>query len=244
MGSARVDGITTLSYIVPAHNSTDVIEGSLKELGERLAGMNAEILVVENGSSDGTAELLDRLAGEWQQDVPLRVLSTPRGLGNAFRAGILASKGDRICLTADDLPFGLEDLDTAEGFDPATNPVVIGSKAHPDSVTPRSPLRQLLTFGFTTLRRLILGMRTRDPQGSFFLDGTWAREVAPRLREEGFLFTTELTYLAERGGIRPVEIPIRLRASHQDHGSRIRLSDPLKMGVGLFALRGRHRRAA
>lgn len=242
MGNAGPGAAVSVSYIVPAHNSHDVIEGSLKELGVRLAGANAEILVVENGSSDGTLELLHRIETDWSHDVELRVLRTARGLGNALRAGIAASRGEVVVLSADDLPFGFDEMDAADGLDLVANPVVIGSKAHPGSVVPRSLLRQVLTVGFLVLRRLVLGMRARDPQGTFVLNGQWARDVCPWLREPGFLLPTELVYLAERGGIRAVEVPVRLRVSHHQHHSRIRLRDPVKMGIGLFTVRRRHRR--
>lgn len=232
----------TLSYIVPAHNSSDVIEGTLKELADRLAGTGAEIIVVENGSSDGTFGLLNQVREEWSQDVELRVLQSPKGMGNALRAGIRESRGERVFLGADDVPFGFDDLNAAEKLDLAQHPMVVGSKAHPDSVTPRGLSRRILTFGFLTLRLVILGMRTRDPQGTFIIDGDWARKVEPRLTEQGFLLTTELTFLAEREGIRTTEIPVQLRESHDVHGSRIRLSDPIKMGLGLFTLRRKHPR--
>ncbi|RZS45171.1 glycosyltransferase involved in cell wall biosynthesis [Herbihabitans rhizosphaerae] len=239
------DGLA-LSYVVPAHNSTSTIERTLDELDSQLADMGdgaAEILVVENGSSDGTLELARRLESEWAGKTPLRVLTCEKGLGNALREGILASKGNRVFLGADDLPFGFGDLDAALELDGDTVPVVVGSKAHRDSVVDRSMLRDVMTFGFRVLRWLILGMRTKDPQGTFILAGDWARSTAPDLLESGFLFTTELAYVAERAGIKPVEVPVSLRTNHSEHGSRIRVSDVWRMGAGLFVLRKRHRRA-
>lgn len=234
---------TSLSYIIPAHNSAGVIEGSLKELADRLGGTGAEILVVENGSTDNTSAVLAELAESWAHDVDLRVLHSEKGMGNALREGIRASRGKRLFLGADDIPFGLDDLDAAEKLDMTRHPVVIGSKAHRESVTPRNLTRRILTFGFLVLRWVILGMRTRDPQGTFIIDGEWARKIEPKLGEQGFLLSTELTFLAERQGIRPLEIPVKLRASHDTHGSRIRLSDPIQMGIGLFTLRIRHFRS-
>lgn len=237
-------GDIRLSYIVPAHNSAEVIEDTLHELavqfeGGRFAGRQAEILVVENGSTDSTPGLLRDAEAIWtRHDVTLRVLATDRGLGNALRHGIAESRGDRIFLGADDLPFGFGDLEAALPMD---HPVVIGSKGHPDSKVHRSPTRSLLTFGFRVLRRMILGMRTRDPQGTFVLDGTWARSVVARLREPGYLFTTELCHLAESGGIVPVEVPVRLRPSHGSHTSRVTVRDVWRMGSGLLTVRRRHR---
>lgn len=231
-----------LSYVVPAHNSTAAIDATLSALGERLAGRNAEIVVVENGSTDGTPDLLRTIEKGWPHgDVDLRLLTSDKGLGNAYRAGIAESRGERVVLTADDLPFGFDDLDAADRLDAATHPMVIGSKAHRDSRIERGVLRDVLTWGFGALRRVLLGMRTRDPQGTFVVDGTWLRATAPRLTEPGYLLSTELCYLAELSGIRPVEVPVRLSASHGEHGSRIRIADVWNMGVGLAGIRLRHR---
>jgi glycosyltransferase involved in cell wall biosynthesis len=235
-------GEIQLSYIVAAYNSSQTIEGTLKELAERFTGQPVEIIVVENGSTDGTLDLLRRVAAEWDcAGVELRVLSTEKGLGNAFRGGIAASRGDRVFLGADDLPFGFDDLDAAQPYDHTRHRVVIGSKAHIDSQIDRSTLRRMMTFSFYLLRRAILGMRTRDPQGTFIVDGQWAREVVGALAEPGYLMSTELCYLAEASGIRPVEVPVRLRANHAEHASRIQFGDVWRMATGLFTVRRRHR---
>jgi hypothetical protein len=84
-------------------------------------------------------------------------------------------------------------------------------------------------------------MRTGDPQGTVLMDGDLMRRLVPDLVEPGFLFTTELVYLAERAGIVPVEVPVRLSADHDSHDTRISRGDVLAMGVGLFRLRARHR---
>jgi glycosyltransferase involved in cell wall biosynthesis len=235
----------TTTYIVPAHNSVGVLEGTLTSIRQRLAAhAPAEVIVVENGSSDGTPELLEKAADQWatQDDgVVLNVLTTEKGLGNALREGIIRSRGERLVLTADDLPFDFDEFDAAADIDVAQCRVVIGSKDHCDSVVGRTLGREILTGGFKLLRRIILGMRTGDPQGTYVLDGPWARSVAPVLRQPGFLFTTEFTYVAELAGLRPVEVPVRLRRIDPSHRSRIRPSDPVKMGIGLFELRLRRR---
>lgn len=229
-----------LSYIVPAHNSTAVIAATLRELAQRLRRTAAEIIVIENGSTDDTLELVRDLERNWPFDRPeLRVMTSEKGLGNALRAGVTASRGEVIVFGADDLPFGFDELDAAQGLDVAASKVIIGSKAHPDSQIDRSLARGVLSRGFWLLRRLVCGLRTGDPQGTFVLDGAWARSVVGSLREPGFLLTTELVYLAELRGVRPVEVAVRLRENHDAHGTRVRASDVRKMLVGTVAL---HRR--
>jgi dolichyl-phosphate beta-glucosyltransferase len=174
-----------LNYVIPAHsrpahNSTAVMEASLRTLATRLDGRAAEVLVVENGSTDGTQALLERLEQSWTHPtVSLVLLRSAQGMGNAYRAGIAASRGVRVVLTAIDLPFGFSDLEAAEHVDPAAHPVVIGSKGHRDSVVDRGLLRRVLSWGFWTLRRLVLGMRTLDPQGTFVLAGDWRARSVP-----------------------------------------------------------------
>lgn len=231
-------GVPQLSLVIPTHNSAVVIEKTLAEAAHRLADGASEIIVVENGSTDDTREILARVADEWSPSAPtLRILTVAKGLGNALHVGIAASRGDTVMITADDLPFGFDELDAAERLGAARSPVVIGSKAHPDSEIGRSGLRSLLTAGHRFLRWVTLGMRIADPQGTYVLDGDWARSVVATLRERGFLFTTELAYAATLTGTRVTEVPVRLRESA--HRTRVRVSDVWFMGVGLLAIRRR-----
>jgi glycosyltransferase 2 family protein len=230
-----------VSYVVPAHNSANVIEDTLEALRRRLADLPAEIIVVENGSSDGTAGLLSDVASTWPADAPvLRVVSSERGLGHALRAGIVASTGRSVILGSDDLAFGFDELDVAErlGFPP--DRVVIGSKAHPDSVVARAFLRTVLTGGLLLLRRAILNLNIGDTQGTYVLNGDWARGVASALGETGFLLSTEVAYAAHLGGLRLTEVPVHLRESN--HPTRIRLGDVSDMMLGLVTLRRRRDR--
>lgn len=234
-----------ISVIVPAHNSGALIEETIAELSDRLAGSAAEILVVENGSTDDTLARAHREQAV-RKDAPVRltVLRSEKGMGKALRAGVVASRGRMVLLTADDLPFGFDDLDhlarLERSSDVAVPPFLIGSKAHPDSSVERGALRGTLTWGFSVLVRTILGMRTRDPQGTLIIEGDLARELAQLAVEPGYLFTTELVHLAERVGIRPVELPVRLRESHRRHRSRIHGADMAAMAIGLLRIRARH----
>ncbi len=236
-----------LSVIVPAHNAAGLIESTVERLRDRLAGQHAEIIVVENGSADDTFERCARMSAEWTDPgVAFTPIRCDKGMGEALRTGILASHGDFVLLTADDLPFGFDDLDALgrmrQDPDRPIPAAIIGSKSHPNSVVHRGAYRGLMTWGFGVLRWLTLGMRTGDPQGTFILSGDLARQLAPEIREPGFLFTTELAYVLERLGIRPVEIPVRLEAHHASHGSRVAMHDVMAMATGLLRLRRRHHR--
>jgi glycosyltransferase involved in cell wall biosynthesis len=241
----QLGGELDISVVVPAHNSGKLIERTVAELAERLQGRRAEIIVVENASTDDTPARCAQLADQWDgSQVAFSVLTSEKGMGNALRTGVLASRGAAVLLTADDLPFGFDDLDQLDrmgsGFGQGIPLVMIGSKAHPASVVERGAFRGTLTWGFSALLRAILRMRTRDPQGTLIVDGALARELAHYAVEPGYLFTTELIYIVERTGIRPTEVPVRLRASHHDHRSRITLGDMVAMAIGLLRIRQRH----
>lgn len=236
---------TPLSVVIPAHNSGALIEQTVSRLAKRLEGRQAEIIVVENGSTDDTWLRCVDVASAWHaRDATYLPLQSAKGMGNALRTGIVASSGATILLTADDLPFGFDDLDAfdrlAAKLDTDVPALIIGSKAHPNSSVNRGLRRSLLTRGFAVLRRAILGMRTGDPQGTLIIDGALARYLAGLSPETGFLFTTELVYLAERLGICPLEVPVRLSRDHGLHASRINVGDMMSMAVGLIVLRTRH----
>ncbi|MGZ4587500.1 MAG: glycosyltransferase [Mycobacteriaceae bacterium] len=229
-----------LSVVVPAYNSVGVIEATVRRLAERLAGVESEIIVVENGSSDGTLAYCQDLASTWDcESTSLTVLSSEKGMGNALSAGALVSRGRRVLLTADDLPFGFDDLDADATFGDNPPPVLVGSKSHADSAIHRGFVRDTMTFGFAALRRVALNMRTGDPQGTFVVDGALLRGLVPKLREPGFLFTTELAYALELRGIRAHEVPVRLSTEHSSHGTRVSRADVVSMGLGLLRLRKR-----
>ena len=243
--SPQSAGPVELSVVIPAHNSATLIANTVSRLAERLSDRTAEVVVVENGSSDGTHDVCKKIARDWTHgNVSFSVLQSARGMGNALRTGAGASRGSLVLLTADDLPFGFDDLDAADrilasGHD--LPPILIGSKAHAQSSVGRGLARGTLTSAFRWLRRLILGTRVGDSQGTLLIDGALLRTLAPQLREGGFLFTTELVHVLERMGARPVEVPVRLDPGHSEHQSRIVLSDLVSMGVGLIRLRIRHR---
>lgn len=218
--------------ILPAHNSAQVIERTVVRLQERLAGTASEIIVVENASTDETWAIAQRLVDAGP--VPVRVLRSEKGMGNALRTGIEASTGARVLLSADDLPFGFDDLDrAAELTDPAA--IVIGSKAHRQSQVDRGGLRSLSTWGFRVMRRIILGSRVGDSQGTILADGPWLRAMAPVLDSPGFLFSTQLCFAAELQRLRIAEVPVRLAAAPKV--STVRLSDVWAMGAGLLVVR-------
>lgn len=221
----------SLSVVVPTRNGAEVVAPTVEALAGRLTAQD-EIVVVENGSTDATSGVLARLEDGWSHPCRLVVLHSDPGLGVALRAGVLASTGDRLLLTADDLPFGLSDLEQFRQL-PADRAVAVGSKAHEGSTVHRSPRRAFQSRVFRTLRSALLHSAVGDSQGTFWVDGTWCRMFAAFSRETGLMWTTELVLAAEQQGIGIVEVPVALDDRHERVTSRFTPRDAL---VGLRGL--------
>ena len=216
-----------LSIIVPAHNSGTRLEGTVDLLRRELGDAGIEVIIVENGSTDDTWEVAQRLAAA-SGPFPVLACRSDVGLGAAYREGIRRASGQTLLLTADDLPFGLTDIDAWRRVDATA--LVVGSKAHRESRVPRS-----------LLRWVVLGMTVADCQGTIFAPRDWLAARLPDLREDGYLASTEIVYLAQQQGKPVIEVPVTLAPRHDDGKTRIRLGDIRDMAFGLLRLRTRRR---
>jgi hypothetical protein len=226
-----------LSVVVPACNAVGSLQTTLEQLLRLPGGAPHEIVVVENGSDDGTWELLERLQKSWDTPTRLIALRSERGIGAAYRAGVAVTTGDRVLLTADDLPFGVSDLEAVLACR-ALPRFAIGSKAHPRSRVPRGVLRRLATEVFRVARRLVLGLKVGDTQGTFVIEGELARRLVAATSVSGFGMTTELVALAARHGTEPVELPVVLEG--RPAPTRVRFAvDGLGMLISVLQLRRR-----
>jgi glycosyltransferase involved in cell wall biosynthesis len=230
-----------ISYLVPIYNEEKVLPETARRIAEHLADFpGSELILVENGSTDSSPELVEKLAAELSNEA-VRVVAahSAKGYGNAMRHGIDLAEGDLLVITAADLPFGFSDLDAALGCQPLPA-LMIGSKAHPDSLTNIPWKRRLMSEAFRCLRFAVVGLRVRDSQGTILIERELARRVRPHLEAGGFFFSTELIALATRMGAKPVELPVDYRQFRE--GSTVRpVQDGLAMARALFSLRPRLR---
>jgi hypothetical protein len=183
---------TPISVVVPTRNESAAIDRTLRSLSERLTAED-EIIVVENGSTDGSGELLRELQATWSGAPALVILPSETGLGMALRAGVLASRGRRVLLTADELPFGMTDYDRFSRL-PEDVVVAFASKT-------RGRL-------FRFLRSGLLESRFGDTPDTIWVDGEWCRSFAMVSRKSGRMWRTELVLAAEREGLRVTEVTV------------------------------------
>lgn len=230
-----------LSYLVPVYNEERVLADTARRIAQRLEGHpGSEVILVENGSTDDSARLVDTLARELTSG-SMRVVGahSEKGYGNAMRHGIDLASGDLLVITAADLPFRFSDLDAALSHDPRPA-LMIGSKAHPDSSVDIPWKRRLMSEAFRWLRAAVVGLRVGDSQGTILIEGELARRVRPHLRAEGFFFSTELISIATRMGATPVELPVEYRDLRPESTVRP-VRDGFAMARALFELRPRLR---
>jgi len=230
-----------ITYVLAVHNSTAFLAEHIRRLCARLEEFpSAEIVLVENGSRDGSLELARELAARHSTTTTsVHVDTVPKGLGNAFRRGVAISRGELLVIVGCDLPFGFSDLDQRVRMT-APAPLVLGSKSHPQSRT-RVPLgRRVMSTCFRGARKLILGIGAGDTQGSIMIDGDLARRVQPYLACTDYLVTTEIVAWAMHFGAQPVEIPVDYPEPGPSTVSP--LGDGMRMMRGMFAMRGRLRK--
>jgi dolichol-phosphate mannosyltransferase len=203
--------------ILPTYNEADNLENMVRAALPRLAEAAPEhhILVVDDGSPDGTGQIADRLASELPE---VEVLHRPgkQGLGPAYLAGFaraLAS-GAELLMEMDcdfshdpaDLPRLIRAADEAD--------LVLGSRYVPGGGVERWGLvRRALSRGGSLYAQVLLGLHVRDLTGGF---KCFRRPVLERLdldgiAADGYGFQIEMTYRAVQAGFRVVEVPIVFR---------------------------------
>lgn len=224
------------AILVPAHNSASTILTSIETLSEyfRKQSLTGEVVVVENGSTDDTWNVLNQIDDSYLP-FNLIVSRSQKGLGNAIREGLQHVTADNVLITADDLPFGFSDLDyyRDNGLERS---IALGSKAHGDSLSPRGILRKTMSKTFSVARRLLLQIEMGDTQGSILGPSETIASMAKTTLQEGYLISTEIVTLAVRSGLEVTEIPVSFRA--ETRKSNIRpLTDSLLMLKGLIEIR-------
>jgi dolichyl-phosphate beta-glucosyltransferase len=171
-----------------------------------------EIVVVDDGSRDGTAALVDQYG---RSHPTVRLLRNPgnRGKGFAVRNGMLAARGEWVLFTDADLSAPIEELDKLLGAVKNANAAVaIGSRALDRSLVSvhQSPLREYSGKLFNLVVRASSGLPYRDTQCGFKLYRRDAAQQVFALQQlDGFSFDVEDLFIAQRLGFKTVEVPVR-----------------------------------
>jgi glycosyltransferase involved in cell wall biosynthesis len=232
-----------LSVVMPAFNEAEILESTVRAVveGLRIRGRQFELIVVENGSTDDTAAIADRLAHD---DPEVRVEhETDADYGRALRAGLLAARGDAVVnFDADffDLAFLAAAVDRVLAPDgPA---IVVGTKRGEGATDERSIMRRVATATFSTLLRVGFGLHVSDTHGIKAMRRAVVEPYARACTSGQDLFDTELILRVERAGLRTAEIPVLVTELRPARSSLLKrvprtLRGLVKLRIALFRVR-------
>jgi dolichyl-phosphate beta-glucosyltransferase len=230
---------STLSIVIPAFNEearlAPTVRGAVAAV--RARGGNGEVIVVDDGSRDGTSALVQRLAADLPE-VRLVRLAANHGKGYAVRSGMLNTTGELALFADADGATPWDQLARLEAAVAAGADVAIGSRALTSAETNVQArwYRRLIGRTYHKLVEMLTVRGFRDTQCGFKLfRGAVAHDLFARMRMDGFSFDVEVLLMAQRGGHRVVEVPVNW--VHQP-GSRVNLvRDSLRMARDLFVIR-------
>jgi glycosyltransferase involved in cell wall biosynthesis len=231
-GRPRVD------VVIPVLNEAHVLEKSVETLTQFLEsqpGFHWRIVIVDNGSSDGTDRVARALAAQRPSVAFLHL--EQRGRGRALRYAWQQSTADVACYMDVDLSTDLRFLPELvgaiafEGYDVAT-----GSRLAPGSKTKRSLKREIISRIYNLFLRSVLHVHFSDAQCGFKAVSRRAIEIiVPQIQDQAWFFDTELLVLAERQGFRIKDIPV---AWVEDDDSRVKIIPTAWEDIkGVFRLR-------
>ena len=236
-----------LSIVMPAYNEEQRLPASLARLDSYVRGLDreVEVIVVENGSGDGTAAVVE----ECRQRMPyLRLLRVAvAGKGLAVRTGMLAARGDHLMFCDVDFSMPMEEIGKFLALLDAGAPIVIASRELATSQRYHEPVRRhVMGRIFNRVVQVLIVHGIADTQCGFkAFQRLVGRDLFSLQRLRGWGFDVEILYLARRRGYRVQQLAIDW---YYDADSRVRgLSDSLSMlgeilRIRLYALLGFYRR--
>lgn len=205
-------GQTELSVIIPAYNEEETIEGTVRYIERYLSDLKLshEIVVVDDGSTDSTLQIVETLAREIPSVRFLHYVPN-RGKGHAVRTGILASAGDRVLFTDADHSTPIEELPALMAALDNGCAVAVGSRAVRGAIrTVHQPFhREIGGKALNLLIQLFAVPGIKDTQCGFKLfTRKAARAIFPRCFIDNFSFDVEVLYLARQCRLKVPELPV------------------------------------
>ena len=200
-----------VDLVVPVYNEEHDLESSVRRLrtylDERFP-FTARITIADNASTDTTWQIARRLEAELPGVRALHL--DQKGRGRALRTAWLASDATVVGYMDVDLSTGLDALlPLVARLLSSHSEIAVGSRLAPGAHVVRGPKRELISRSYNLILRTVLRTRFRDAQCGFkALRADVARELLPLVEDQAWFFDTELLVLAQRAGLRILEVPV------------------------------------
>jgi dolichyl-phosphate beta-glucosyltransferase len=224
--------IPELSVVIPCYNEEQRLPRTIEQIERYLgsSGINYELILVDDGSIDGTRSIMDAVA-ERNPAVRLEALPHNRGKGRALAEGVAAARGGEILITDADLSTPIEEIDKLRAELRKGAGVAIASRALKGSrVEVSQPIyRVLMGKAFNLLVQAVLLPGIWDTQCGFKLfRADVAHDAFGGLTTDGFGYDPEVLYRAKKRGVRIAEVPVIWRNSAPTKVS------PIKSSLDMF----------
>ncbi len=227
------------SIVIPAYNESNRLPATLQSVVTciRAKAWRAEVVVVNDGSTDGTAQVVRNFA---RQAPEVRLLENPgnRGKGYSVRNGILHALGDVVMFTDSDLSAPIEEAERLFSAIDQGADIAIGSRwLEKGRQTQRQPLyRQFFGRCFNAVTRAVMGLHFADTQCGFKAFTRAAAQTVFQLQTiERWGFDPEILYIALKRGFNVVEVPVSW--AHDERTRMSYLKDGMKMQEELAIIR-------
>lgn len=220
-----------LSIVIPCYNEKATIEKILKEVMDvNLGATKKEILIVDDGSKDGTREILKKLARK-NKSIKLLFQKVNQGKGAALKRGILKSTGDVVVVQDADLEYDPSEYKRLlYPIERGHADVVYGSRfigGEPHRIIYFR--NQVANKFLTTLSNMFTGLNLTDMETCYkMMRGDLARTLAVDLKAQRFGFEPEITARIAKNGARVYEIGISYYGRSKEEGKKIGLKDGIK----------------
>jgi len=238
-GGLRVTLYPNYSIVIPAFNESARILGALQEVVGciRARGWQAEVIVVNDGSQDATADVVNAFAADAPE---VRLIENPgnRGKGYSVRNGLLQALGEVVMFTDADLSAPIEEAELLFAAIKQGADVAIGSRwLERARQTHRQPLyRQFFGRCFNAVTRAVMGLRFADTQCGFKAFTRSAAQTVFQLQTiEGWGFDPEILFIALKRGYSVVEVPVSW--AHDERTRMSYLKDGIKMLQEILIIR-------
>ncbi len=207
-----------ISVVIPAYNENEMILETLNECISSLNGAKPEIIVVDDGSLDGTLEKVQKFAKE-NKNVKVVNYGGNQGKGYAVKYGFQHATGDIVAFIDADLNLHPRQIKTLLEYMKRYNvDVVVGSKRHPESKVNYPFERKVLSDIYYLFIKTLFGLPVKDTQAGLKL---YKREVLedvlPKVLVKRYAFDIEILANAHRLGYKIMESPIELNMGFSSH---------------------------